>query len=201
MKSNLKVRYLTQLALLVAIELVMWQTPLGYFRLPGLSVSFLTVPVAVGAMTMGPLAGAILGGVFGVTSMIDTFLVPGMKLILFELNPFGWVMFVLVARILCGLLCGLVFSGLNKATKGSAVSYGVGALSCPFFNTVFFMGFMMLFYYGSDYIQGLCADNGVANPIALILAMVGVQGVIELVVCGVIASLVAKAVNHYLKRA
>ena len=138
MKNKQNVRFLTQLALLVAIELVLWQTPLGYLRLGALSVSFLTVPVAIGAMIMGPAAGAILGGVFGVTSMVDTFMAPGMKLILFQLNPFGWLMFVLVARILCGLLCGVVFRALNKALKGSTAAYGVGAVSCPFFNTFFF---------------------------------------------------------------
>lgn len=200
MKNKQNVRFLTQLALLIAIELVLWQTPLGYLRIGALSVSFLTVPVAIGGMIMGPAAGAILGGVFGVTSMIDTFMVPGMKLILFQLNPFGWVMFVLVARILCGLLCGVVFRALNKALKGSTAAYGVGAVSCPFFNTFFFMGFMMLFYFGSEYMQNMCATFQVGNPITLILAMVGVQGVVEMVVCGIVATIVSKAVNHYLKK-
>ena len=34
----------------------------------------------------------------------------------------------------------------------------------------------------------------------LILAMVGVQGVVEMVVCGIVATIVSKAVNHYLKK-
>lgn len=34
-------------------------------------MSFLTVPIAVGAMTMGPAAGAILGAVFGLVSFKD----------------------------------------------------------------------------------------------------------------------------------
>lgn len=200
MKSKKNIRYLTQLALLVAIELVLWQTPLGYLRIGALSVSFMTVPVAIGAMIMGPAAGALLGGVFGVTSMIDTFMVPGMKLILFQLNPFGWVMFVLVARILCGLLCGLVFRALKKALNGNTVACAVSAVSCPFFNTLFFMGFMMLFYYGSDYIQNMCTTLQVGNPITLILAMVGVQGVVEMLVCGVVGTIVVKALSHYLKQ-
>ena len=65
MKNRTNVRWLTQLALLAAILLVMNYTPLGYLQLGPLSASLLTVPVAIGAMTMGPLAGAILGGIFG----------------------------------------------------------------------------------------------------------------------------------------
>ena len=59
------VRYLAQLALLAAIEVVMKLMGLGSVPVGPLYMSFLTVPIAVGAMTMGPTAGAILGGVFG----------------------------------------------------------------------------------------------------------------------------------------
>ena len=71
MKNRTNVRWLTQLALLAAILLVMNYTPLGYLQLGPLSASLLTVPVAIGAMTMGSLAGAILGGIFGATSFIQ----------------------------------------------------------------------------------------------------------------------------------
>ena len=63
MKNRTNVRWLTQLALLVAILLVLNYTPLGYLQIGPLSASLLTVPVAIGAMTMNPMAGAILGGV------------------------------------------------------------------------------------------------------------------------------------------
>lgn len=200
MKNKQNVRYLTQLALLVAITLVLAYTPLGQLKTPLLNVSFLTVPVAIGAMVLGPAAGAVLGLTFGLTSFAETFTNAGMKAVLFSLNPVACFVTVVVARVLCGWLCGLVFKGLHKVLKGNPVSYVVGALSCPFFNTLFFMGFIMLFYYNTDYIQGKCADLGVSNPFSLVIAMVGVQGTIELVVCGVLASIVAKAVNHYLKK-
>ena len=64
MKNRTNTRWLTQLALLVAVLLVMNYTPLGYLQVGPLSMSLLTIPVAIGAMTLGPVAGAILGGVF-----------------------------------------------------------------------------------------------------------------------------------------
>ena len=63
-----KVRTLTQLALLTAVVLVMAATPLGYLRVGPLTMSLLTVPVAIGAMLIGPAGGAWLGFVFGMTS-------------------------------------------------------------------------------------------------------------------------------------
>ena len=59
---------LTRLALLVAIELVMKAIGLGSVPVGPLYMSFLTLPIAVGAITMGPLAGLILGAVFGAVS-------------------------------------------------------------------------------------------------------------------------------------
>ena len=198
-KTN-KVHQMTQLALLMAITLVMAYTPLGYFRTPLLSLSFLTVPVAIGAILMGPVTGAILGMVFGLTSFADAFTGGGMKGILLTINPVYCFFTTVLARLLCGLVCGLIFCALNRAFHGKKAAYVLAALSCPAANTLFFMGGIMLFYYHTDYVQGLCATYGVANPVALILAMVGFQGLIELVVCGAVTAAVSIPLARYLHR-
>ena len=64
---------LVQLALLVAVELVMTYTPLGYLHVGPLSITFLMVPVVLGSILAGPSAGALLGGVFGLTSFAQCF--------------------------------------------------------------------------------------------------------------------------------
>ena len=87
MKNRTNIRWLTQLALLVAILLVLNYTPLGYLQIGPLSASLLTVPVAIGAMTMGPTAGAILGGVFGATSFIQALEDLGMPRIVASSSP------------------------------------------------------------------------------------------------------------------
>ena len=56
-KNNLmNVQYLTQLAILVAVEIVMKLIGLGSVPVGPLYMSFLTVPIAVGAIVLGPLA-------------------------------------------------------------------------------------------------------------------------------------------------
>lgn len=61
-------RYMVELALMVAIILLMSFTPLGYVRTPGLSITLLTIPVAVGAIILGPKGGVVCGAAFGLTS-------------------------------------------------------------------------------------------------------------------------------------
>ena len=68
--SHSRTTFMVKLALMVAIIFVMAFSPLGYLRTPGLTITFLTVPVAVGAIILGPTAGAICGGAFGLTSAI-----------------------------------------------------------------------------------------------------------------------------------
>ena len=198
--NRIDTRRLVQLALLAAITLVMAYTPLGYFRTPFLNVSFLTVPVAIGAILLGPAAGALLGLIFGLTSFADAFTGGGMKAILLTLNPAACFITTVVARLLCGLICGLLFAALAKALKGGKLAYILAAIACPLCNTIFFMDFVMLFYFRSDYIQGKCAELGVGNPFTLIIALVGVQGLIELVVCGILASVISMAVAKFLQK-
>ena len=60
--------YMVELAMMIAIILLMSFTPLGYLRTPGLSITLLTIPVAVGAIILGPKGGAVCGLAFGATS-------------------------------------------------------------------------------------------------------------------------------------
>ena len=147
MKKN-DIRTLTRLALLVAIELVMKAVGLGSVPVGPLFMSFLTLPIAVGAITLGPAAGAVLGKNF------------------------------------------------DKPGTGS---YLVSAMCAPALNTLFFMGYIVLAFYGCDYVQNLVSVKGAANPLMFVVLLVGVQGVAEFLVSGILGGIVARAVRKFLK--
>ena len=201
MKNRTNVRWLTQLALLVAILLVLNYTPLGYLQIGPLSASLLTVPVAIGAMTMNPMAGAILGGVFGATSFIQA--VEGksaMGAALFQVSPAGTFVVCFVARVLMGLCTALIFNALRKAMpKNEKLACFLGGLSAPVLNTVFFMGFLVLIFYNCDYVQNLANTLGAQNAFMFIVLLVGVQAIFEWVICCVVAGAVSLPVRKYLK--
>ncbi len=197
-KTN-RTRYLVELALMAAIIFIMAFTPLGYFRTPGLSITFLTVPVAVGAIILGPGGGAVCGLVFGVTSLIQCFMGGTFGSMLLGINPLGTAFTCIVPRVLEGLLCGLVFRGIRKISKNSA--YLAASLACPLLNTLFFMSAVVLIFYRTEYIQGFVQALGVSNPFTFVVAFVGVQGLIEAAVCFVIAGAVSRALGAALKAA
>ena len=201
MKQTSGTRRLTQLALLAALLLVMNFTPLGYLQVGPLSMSLMSIPVSIGAMLMGPVDGAILGGVFGATSFLQA--VQGtsaMGAALFAYSPVGSFVVCFVARVLVGLCCGLVYQGMRKILPGKEkVCAAVGGFSAAFLNTVFFMGFLVLLFYGSPYVQGLVEALGVSSPLAFVVALVGVQAIVEWAACCVVAAAVTVPLRKYLK--
>ena len=193
MKKN-DIRTLTRLALLVAIELVMKAVGLGSVPVGPLYMSFLTLPIAVGAITMGPAAGAILGGVFGATSFIQCFGMDTFGTTLFGINPVYTAIMCFVPRILMGLFCGLIYKAFGKKNyikTGTALTSFCGG----FINTVLFVGALLLLFYNSDYIQSF--GNSV---IAVISVLITFNAVIEWIACTVIGSAVSIALNKALKK-
>lgn len=132
MKTNQDLRTLTRLALLVAIELVMKAVGLGSVPMGPLYMSFLTLPIAVGAITMGPMAGAVLGGVFGAVSFYDAVTgASAMTGALFQVSPLHTFILCVGMRMLMGLLVGLIFQGLKKADHKGTWSYFVSSMAAP----------------------------------------------------------------------
>lgn len=72
-RTKLSVHDLVQLSVLIAIMLLLELTGLGMIKTAGLEITIMLVPVIVGAIVMGPAAGALLGGVFGLISFWECF--------------------------------------------------------------------------------------------------------------------------------
>ena len=188
--SRSRTTFMVKLALMVAIIFVMAFSPLGYLRTPGLTITFLTVPVAV---------GAICGGAFGLTSAIMA-LTGGsaFSAALLQINPFGLLFTLLVPRILEGWLCGLIFAALKKVSKNGA--FVIASLSCPLLNTLLFMSSLVLFFFHTEYIQNIASGLGTSNPLFFVVLFVGIQGAIEAVVCTILGSAVSRALTAALKK-
>ena len=192
-KTN--VRFLAQLGLLAAIEIVMKLIGLGSVPVGPLYMSFLTVPIAVGAMTMGPAAGAILGAVFGLVSFKDALSGLGMTGVFFQISPLNTFVLCVVMRVLMGFC---VFKALRLIDRRGGWSYFIGALSAPLLNTLFFMGYIVLVFYNTEFIQSKVADLGAVNPLMFVVLLVGVQGLIEAIVCCAAGGVITRAVSSFL---
>ena len=171
-KNKFSTKYLVEMALLVAIILLMAFTPIGYIKTAGLEITLIVVPVAVGAVTLGPTAGAILGGVFGITSFIQCFGMSQFGALLLGINPF-----------LTFLVC-----------VPTAASVTIASLCCPLLNTTFFMGTLVTLFAST-----MRESFGMGKVLPFIFAFVGVNGVVEAIVCFVVGTAISMALKKALR--
>lgn len=190
-----KTKKLVLYGFLTAIIFLMAFTPLGYLRTAGLEITFIMIPVIVGAIMMGKNAGAILGGIFGLTSFFQAaFGASPFGATLFSIQPVYTFLLCMVPRILMGFLCGLFFQLLKGKQKPRLYAFALSSLSGALLNTLFFMTALLLMFGKSDYIQSM---QGALPVFQFVLAFVGINGLVEALVCFVAGTAVSKAIYHY----
>ncbi len=185
---------MVRLAALVAIIILMAFTPLGYLRYGALSITFIMIPVVIGAIILGPSAGAVLGAVFGFTSFAQCFGLDPFGTFLFSVNPLGTVIMCFVPRILMGFLSALIFRAIHKVDKTKIISYAVASLSGAVLNTVMFLS-LLIFFFGN--IQLPAAMGGI-RVIQIIGVTLAVNALVEAAVCLVVGAAISKALEHFL---
>jgi len=189
--NHLNVGKMVRLAVLVAILLLLAYTPLGYLRIGPVAITFLTIPVAVAAIIVGPGAGAFLGGVFGLTSFLQCFGADPFGTALLAINPFLTFIMCMVPRILAGWIPGLVFRAFTRrrlTTSGALVA----ALLTSACNTVFFVTALIAFFFNTEPMRAL----GESVP-AVIAVLVTSNSLIEAIACTVVAGGVSRALLHF----
>ncbi len=186
---------LAQNAILTALIVLMAFTPIGYLQIGVVKMTFIMIPVAVGAITLGEKSGAFLGLVFGVTSFIQCFGLDLFGTTLFGINPVYTFIMCIAPRVLMGYLCGIIYKFVARRKKKFALVFA--SFMTPVLNTTFFMSLLMIFFGESDYIMGI--RDG-ANLWAFLVAFVGLNGVMEIVTTTIIAPPVASAVKKAIKK-
>lgn len=116
------------LALVVVLQFFGLAIPMGGTT----SMSFVLVPIVLGGLLLGPIAGTFLGFVFGVVTLFDP-----MSVTLMNYAPVVTVFTVLLKGTLAGLISSLAYKLIAKKNKYVAVF--VAALVAPVTNTGIFV--------------------------------------------------------------
>ena len=188
-----KVSRMTLLALLVAVLIV-----LAYVNIPmpfGLSITFNMIPVAVAAMAMGLPGGMIVGGAFGLISFLQCFGVFGFSALgaaLVNISPVLMFIQRFVSRVMVGVLAALVYKAMDRTRAPLYVKGLVTGFSSAFFNTLFFMSLLVLFFGTSEKLAGSIAEKGV---LMYIISSVGIHAVVEMAVAAVVTGAVGTALR------
>ncbi len=179
-----------QLAILSAIIILMAFTPLGFLRYGSLEITFSTLPVIIGAIFIGPAGGAFLGGVFGLTSFAQAFGLNPFGAALLAINPFYLFVLTMVPRILTGWLAGLICRALLRTKRPSWLAYMVSSLSGALLNSVLFLGALVLLFGQTDLLQSFGSTG-----LAIIVALAGINVLVEVPVITLAGTAVAKALE------
>lgn len=168
-----QIKRMVGIAILMAIVAVL-QLLGSAFTIGTFSVSLVLIPIVIGAAMYGPLAGAILGGVFGLIVTIGC--INGTDAggaMVFAANPFLCVLLVMGKGIAAGAAAGWVYRALEKKNRYIAVV--VAAIVCPVTNTgVFCIGMLLLF---KDVLNAWA--NGTDLAYYIIMGLVGANFLFE----------------------
>lgn len=201
-KKKRDTRWLTSVALMAAIVILLANTPLGMIQLPVIKATTVHIPVILGAILLGPLAGAILGGVFGVCSMISNTVAP--TLLSFAFSPFMSMTGILGAikavwisvgcRILIGLVAGWLWILLKKIRVNPIIALPVTGFIGSMVNTVCVMGsiyFLLAREYAS--VKSVAVDA----VWGLVIGTVTASGIPEAVAAAILVALIGKVLLKF----
>jgi len=144
-RKPLNVTKMVELALLTALVVVL-QLLSNVMQFGPVAFSLALVPVVIGALMLGPLAGAFLGGVLGLVNFISSFY-NAFLLMLFHSAPVAYILVCFGKTILAGLVAGLIYKALCR--KREFLGVCLASLSAPVVNTGIFLVMMVAFFRGA----------------------------------------------------
>lgn len=182
---------LTQLSLLIALLAVLGFTPLGFIMIPPVSITLMHIPVIIGAILLGPLDGAILGGVFGCISLFKAVTSPGGPVdLLFSPAasgaPVSSLIMCLAPRILLGVIAALVYKAAQRAGMRPELCIGAAAAIAAVSHTVMVLGCLWIFF------QAIALKE-------VFLTIISVNGLCELAAAIILSVFVCRPVQIFLK--
>ena len=190
-------RTLTRLAILSALTFLLCNLPI---KVGVIEITLGMIPVAIGAITMGPMGGFMLGTVFGTASFFQCFglFIPSpFGQTVLSINPLFTIILCYVPRMLMGFLVGAIFKAFKKK---NAFAYGFSALMAAVLNTIFFVPLAMAMFWETAYFKSLCEFFNTDNLLMFAITFAGINAAVEAVVCCVLGGASAKAVNSIKKR-
>ena len=165
------------LAVLLALVIVLQIWGSGV-KIGTTSVSFVLIPIVLGAILLGPVAGAFLGCAFGVVVIVMGVMgVDYFTFVVFSDHPVLTVILCLVKGAAAGFVAGILFKALRGKSESAAVL--VSALAAPVVNTgLFILGAMLM----SDTLSANFVADGQTVLYFLVIGCAGLNFVVEFII-------------------
>ena len=198
-KTKKDTRWTVSVALMMAIVILLANTPLGMIQLPIIKATTVHIPVIIGAIVLGPLAGAILGATFGVCSLISNTTAP--TLLSFAFSPFlsttglpGCVKALWISigcRIMIGVVAGWLWILLKKIKCNQNIAFVVTGFVGSMTNTIFVMGSIYILL-AQQYAEA--KEVATSAVFGLIMGTVTASGIPEAIAAAILVFAIGKVV-------
>lgn len=190
-------RWMVSVALMAAIVIVLANTPLGMIQLPIIKATTVHIPVILGAILLGPGAGAILGAVFGICSLISNTMAP--TLLSFAFSPFlsttgipGALKAIWISvgcRILIGVAAGWLWVLFTKIKLNQFIALPIVGFVGSMVNTVTVMG-SIYFLFAQQYAEA--KEVALTAVFGLVMGTVTASGIPEAIAAAILVLALGK---------
>ena len=203
--KRMDTRYMATLAMLCGVLLVMGMTGIGFIPLPIIKATTMHIPVILGAILLGPKAGAVLGAVFGMCSIWANTTTPG--LLSFAFSPFMttegmvgvakslWIS--LGCRMLFGALSGWLWKFFKNILKQEYAALPVTAAVATVAHTLLVMG-SIYFLLTQQY--AAAKNVAISAVFGLIMGTITASGIPEAIAAAILVTVIGKALLHLMAR-
>lgn len=204
-QKKLDTRYMATLAMFCGVLLVMGITGIGFIPFPVIKATTMHIPVILGAVLLGPSAGGVLGGVFGLCSIWVNTTSPG--LLSFAFSPFMtteglpgvlkslWI--ALGCRILFGVIAGWLWRLFKKILRQDVAALPITAVISTLCHTILVMGSIYLLL-AQQYAE---AKNVALSAVfGLVMGTVTASGIPEAIIAAILVTVIGKALLHLQSR-
>ena len=204
-KQRHDTRWMVSVALMAAIVIVLANTPLGMIQLPIIKATTVHIPVIIGAVLLGPSAGAILGAVFGICSLISNTMAP--TLLSFAFSPFmstsgipGALKAIWVSvgcRILIGVAAGWLWILFARLKVNQIIALPIVGFVGSMVNTITVMGSIYLLF-AQQYAEA--KEVAVTAVWGLVMGTVTASGIPEAIAAAILVLALGKVLISVFKK-
>ena len=190
-------RWMVSVALMAAIVIVLANTPLGMIQLPIIKATTVHIPVILGAILLGPGAGAILGAVFGICSLVSNTMAP--TLLSFAFSPFlsttgipGALKAIWISvgcRILIGVVAGWLWVLFTKIKLNQFIALPIVGFIGSMVNTVTVIG-SIYFLFAQQYAEA--KEVALTAVFGLVMGTVTASGIPEAIAAAILVLALGK---------
>lgn len=196
MKRRQQIQRSTIRSILIAIIILQDFVPfLGNIPVGPLSITTMHVTVIIAAIVVGPVDGAIIGGVWGILTWVRAFVAPSSPLApLVMINPLVSV----VPRVMIGLVAGYLYRWLARLSKQPRLAMILAGIAGSLTNTGLVLGAIAIFYRTPAVARAYGVN--VAHLLPALETIMATNGLAELVFAAIVVPLVAYPVLEVRRR-